>query len=130
MDPQNVRLVRRLLKALEDDARPEVLEEYYHPDALQIEFPNRIAPRGASRTLEQMKEAMVRGKNAVRSQRYDVLRIFEVGATVILEVRWSAELTSSAEGAPATMAASLAVFFEFSGGKIAVQRTYDCFDPP
>jgi hypothetical protein len=118
------------LKALEDDARPEVLEEYYHPDALQIEFPNRIAPRGASRTLEQMKEAMVRGKNAVRSQRYDVLRIFEVGATVILEVRWSAELTSSAEGAPATMAASLAVFFEFSGGKIAVQRTYDCFDPP
>ena len=52
MGSQNVKLVRRLLKALEEGAGPEVLEELYRPDALQIEFPNRVAPRGASRTLK------------------------------------------------------------------------------
>ena len=123
-------IIRRLFKALEAGDEPEVLGELYGTDAVQIEFPNRVTPRGASRTLDQMKEAMVRGRLVVRSQRYDVLRLFEVGTTAVVEVRWSAELANPPPGAPSSMAASFAVFFEFSGGKIAVQRNYDCFDPP
>jgi ketosteroid isomerase-like protein len=129
MDSHNVKIIHRLFRALED-GEPEALAELYRPAVVQIEFPNRMAPRGASRNLEQMKEAMVRGRQVVRSQRYEILRLFEVGTTAIVEVRWSAELASPPPGAPSSLAASFAVFFEFSQGKIAVQRNYDCFDPP
>jgi ketosteroid isomerase-like protein len=130
MDSYNVKLVKRLLEALEDGASSEVLEAFYRPDIVQVEFPNRATPRGTSRNFEQVKQAAERGRGVVRTQRYDVLRVFEFGATVIVEARWSAELHNPPPGAPAGMAASLAMFFEFTDGKIAAQRNYDCFDPP
>jgi len=98
---------------------------------VQYEYPNRLAPDGARRDLAQLREANVRGRRAVVSQRFDIRRWLASGDEVALEVEWTATLGAAIGAIPAggQMRAHFAVFLEFRDGRIAVQRNYDCFDP-
>lgn len=121
-------IARAYLKALEDNASADA---FFTLDIEQIEFPNRLNPNGGKSDLAEMKARGERGRGMVRQQRYDVLRAYEQGDTVILEVDWSATFNIAIgtlqPGDP--MTAHFAVFLDFEGDRIRRQRNYDCFEP-
>jgi ketosteroid isomerase-like protein len=130
-DVENIQRARHYLKALEKGVPFQELSEFYTPDVVQYEYPNQLVPTGARRDLAQLREANERGREVVASQRFDIRRWLASEATVALEVEWSATLKVAVGGVPAggQMRAHFAMFLEFRGGKIAVQRNYDCFEP-
>lgn len=130
-ESENIKVARRYLKAIENGVDFEELSEFFTPDVVQYEYPNRLVPDGARRDLAQLREANERGRRAVASQRYDIRRWLASGDEVVLEVEWTATLGAAVGAIPAggQMRAHFAVFLEFRDGRIAVQRNYDCFDP-
>ena len=126
-----VERARAYLRAIETRLPFDELSRFYTPDCVQEEFPNRLVPNGARRTLDDLKAAAARGVKAVESERYEVLNVVAQDNTVVLEVRWSATLLigfGTLEPGH-TMTARFAVFLDFEGDRIARQRNYDCFDP-
>lgn len=121
-------IVRNYLKAIE--ARKDVLA-FYAPDMVQEEFPNALAPAGATRQLADLKAAAKRGQNVMRSESYEILSLLESGDTVAAEIVWRGVLAVPLKSLKPgdTMKARFAVFFEFDGEKIRRQRNYDCFEP-
>jgi len=130
-EDENITIARRYLKAIEKGVDFDELSAFYTPDVVQYEYPNRLVPNGARRDLAQLREANERGRRVVASQRYDIRRWVASGEVVVLEVEWTATLRVGVGTIPAggQMRAHFAVFLEFSDGKIAEQRNYDCFDP-
>lgn len=108
----------------------EALRSLYHPEAIQIEHPNRLKARGDRRDLERMAADFERGRQLLRRQRYDVLSATAAGTTVALEVLWTGELAVPLGVLEAgdTMSAHSAMFLEFRDGRIVSQRNYDCFE--
>jgi ketosteroid isomerase-like protein len=90
-----------------------------------------IVPAGARRDLAGLLEAAARGRQAIRSQRYDIVSAVESGPSIALEVRWTGVLAVPVGSLPAggEMRARFAMFIELREGKIFRQRNYDCFDP-
>ena len=131
MTHDNISIAPEYLKAIEENADFTRIEQYYTEDVVQIEFPNRLVAKGARRNLSQLREAAVRGRNVVASQKYEVLSAIGDGNLVALEVKWSAALKVAVGSLEAgdEMNAHFAVFLEFRDGKIAEQRNYDCFEP-
>jgi ketosteroid isomerase-like protein len=132
----NVEVARRFLAAIEADTRGgscvgQAVADFYAPDAVQVELPNRFLPDGARRTLAEIMAAGERGKKVLRSQRYEVKRAFAVGDSVILEVLWVGVLAVQVGSVHAggEMRAHFAMFIEFERGRIKHQRNYDCFEP-
>ena len=64
----NVALVQSYFAAIEHGADPEEIVDFYAPDFVQTEFPNRFAPEGASRDLAELQEAAARGKRTMSSR--------------------------------------------------------------
>lgn len=106
--------------------------EFYHPDVVQDEFPNRFLPDGATRDLKQLGEAAERGRKAMSAQTFDIVHMFADGDTVIVEADWSGTLAIPlGEQTPAgtVMRAKFAQVIQLRDGKIVSQRNYDCFYP-
>ncbi len=131
MSESNVDLMRRYFDAIEAAVSPEELATFFTPDVIQEEFPNRLVPQGARRELKQILEAFKRGKQIVRSQRYEIVHAICEGDEIALEARWSGMLLTPvgplAAGAP--IHARFGIFVRLVGGRIARQRNYDCFEP-
>ena len=121
----------RYLAALESGATGDALAAFFAPDAVQEEFPNRLTPHGARRSVADLLAGAERGKQLMSRQTYTVLNALSCGDTVVLEVSWAATLAIplGALSAGEEMRARFAVFLEFQDGKIVRQRNYDCFDP-
>src|SRR5262245_31158382 len=126
-----VAFARRYLAAIERGAGGDALAEFFTPDIVQYEFPNRLVPNGATRDLGAILDAAVRGQNVTSSQRFEILNVIEDGNRLALEVNWSATLAVAFGSIPigGEMRARFGVFLDFRDGKIAAQRNYDCFDP-
>jgi ketosteroid isomerase-like protein len=127
---ENIEIVKAYFAAL--DRSPDSVVEFYHPDVLQEEFPNRFLPNGARRDLLALREAAYRGRKAMASQRFEVLYMFADGDTVVVECEWSGTLAMAlgdATPAGSAMKARFAQFFVIDAGKIVGQRNYDCFYP-
>jgi ketosteroid isomerase-like protein len=122
---------KRYLAAIENGLPASALAEFYDPDVVQEEYPNRLVPRGARRSLKELGEAAERGRKVMASQRYEVLAAVSDGDHVALEVQWSGTLAVPFDTIPAggAMRARFAVFLDFRDGKIVRQRNYDCFEP-
>lgn len=122
---------RAYLAAIERGAQGDELASFFTEDVAQEEFPNRLVPGGAKRDLAALLEGAAKGQKILTSQRYEVLKAFANGRTVVLEVAWSATFSIPlGEKKPGEeVRARFAVFLEYSGDKIAVQRNYDCFEP-
>jgi ketosteroid isomerase-like protein len=130
-ETKNLQTVRRYLDAIEQGVGFEELAEFFTPDVVQIEYPNRLVVNGARRDLAQLREAGERGKDVVESQRYEIRTAIASGDTVALEVEWTATLKVpvGALSAGGQMRAHFGVFLELRDGRIAAQRNYDCFEP-
>lgn len=122
--------VRAYLDAIE--AGDLQVEDWYAPDAIQIEWPNKLLPNGAVRDLAQLREAERRGREIVEKQWYEVTNLIAADSAVAVEAIFRATFKRDLPDLPrgAIMEARFAMFFELAGGKIGRHRTYDCFIPP
>lgn len=104
---------------------------YLAPDVIQEEFPNRLVPQGARRSLVELREGAERGKKLMRSQQYVIMNHVSEGDLVALEVEWTGTLAVplGSLAAGGQMEARFGVFLTFRDGLIIRQHNYDCFDP-
>ena len=125
----NLERTTAFLKSLETRDGSNVT--YYAPDVVQREFPNQLVKAGATRDLEALKRGAEAGKNSVREERYEIVRMIEQGDEVALEVIWTGLLNVpfGKLAAGDIMRAHLGIFLTWRDGKIVSQRNYDCFDP-
>jgi ketosteroid isomerase-like protein len=127
----NLDVAKRYLTIIEQMGDCQDLAEFFAPDVVQEEFPNRLVPTGARRDLAAILDACERGKKVLSGQRYEIKNAVVSGNLVAMEVVWTGKLAVGVgpllEGAE--MKAHFAVFLEFRDGKIVAQRNYDCFEP-
>ena len=129
--PDNLESARRYLAALERGAPVAELVQFFAPEMVFEELPNRIVPDGARRELAAMLEASERGRQLMREQRYEILNAIASGDEVAVEVLWTGKLAVAFGSIPVggEMRAHSAMFLKFRDGKIVHQRNYDCFEP-
>ncbi|MBV9960878.1 MAG: nuclear transport factor 2 family protein [Parafilimonas sp.] len=127
----NLQIVEAFLKALENRAAFEDVLKFYHPDVLQIEYPNAITKIIAERSLTDLRNASERGKNVMQKEEYEIVHAYEMNDIVIIEAVWKGTLAIPLGKLAAgdVMTAYFAQFFQFKDGKIFRQRNYDCFEP-
>jgi predicted ester cyclase len=129
MPSSNSLRVREYLSAIESMGPFETVYEFFAPEAVVREFPNRVAPQGRIRRLEDMREAYEQGRRIMRSQKYEVQHILEDGDEVAVELEWTGVPAVEVMNLPAgsEMKAFVAMFLRFRDGKIVEQRNYDCY---
>ena len=127
----HLQTVRQFLEALNTRGSGSSLQDFYHPEALQVEYPNTLTKNLTERDLPALKAASERGKKVLSGQHYEIVRSYIAGDTVIIEAIWTGTLAIPIGQIPSggEMKAWFAQFFEFRDGKIFRQRNYDCFEP-
>jgi len=127
----NLALVRAYLVALEAGEAGEALARFFTPDAVQVEWPNRLNPNGGRSDLATILARSEQGKQVLSTQRYTVVSELARDEAVAVEAEWAGTLAiplgTLAPGVE--MRAHFAMFFACRDGRIAVQRNYDCFEP-
>jgi ketosteroid isomerase-like protein len=110
---------------------PETVADFFAPDVVFHEFPNRVAPQGRVRRFADLGAAYEQGRKILQSQTYNVQRIIEAGDEVAVELEWNGILAVPVMNLPAgsEMKAFVAMFLTFRDGKIVSQRNYDCYPP-
>ena len=63
-DPEQLTLIKRYFKAIESDD-PEASLQFFAPDVVQEELPNRLVPAGAKRDLAALRESAHKGRKVV-----------------------------------------------------------------
>jgi ketosteroid isomerase-like protein len=131
MSQTNLDVALRYLQALEGGAAGEALAPFFHPEAVQREYPNALNPRGQTRELKKLLADSERAKTLLASQRYDVRSSVVQGDTVALEVEWTGTLAVPLRSlaAGSQLRATCGMFLTFKDGRIVSQRNYDCFEP-
>ncbi len=128
MEDDTVKAARRLFAAIEagDTA---ALGDLYAEDAVQIEHPNRLKPNGDRRSIAAMKRDLGRGKQLLRSERYEIEAAIPAGENLALRVKWTG-IVAVPVGAlqpGEAMVCESGIFLRFAGGKVVEQHNYDCF---
>jgi len=59
------------IRALESGATGDDIAEFFSPDAVVTEFPNRFTPNGGTRDLENLLAAAERGKKVMQHDCYE-----------------------------------------------------------
>lgn len=131
LEQTNLDIARRYIQAIESGATGERLAAFFTLDVEQREFPNRLMPNGAVRDLTALLEGAERGQALMAGQSYIIDGALASGDHVALEVTWTGTLAIPVGTLAAgdTMTAYIAVFLDFRDGKIAAQRSYDCYKP-
>jgi ketosteroid isomerase-like protein len=104
---------------------------FFADDVVQVEFPNRLVPAGATRDLAALRDAAERGRKVMTAQRFEVVNALASGDQVAVEALWTGTLAVPLGSIPAggQMRARFAIFLTYRDGKIVRQHNYDCFDP-
>ena len=104
---------------------------FFADDVVQVEFPNRLVPNGATRDLAALRDAAERGREVMTAQRFEVVNAIASGDQVAVEALWTGTLAVALGSIPAggQMRARFAIFLTYRDGKIVRQHNYDCFDP-
>ncbi|MBX7237478.1 MAG: nuclear transport factor 2 family protein [Caldilineales bacterium] len=128
---QNRQLIRSYLNALASGATGDDLARFFTPDAVQIEFPNRLNANGGRSDLATLLLRAQQGQKMLSQQSYDIQSETVEDSRVAVEVVWTGTLAVAIGtlAAGSIMKAHIAIHFEIRDGRIAVQRNYDCFDP-
>jgi ketosteroid isomerase-like protein len=121
--------VRGFLEAIQRDEVVGREQEWFTEDVVQIEWPNKLAPAGATRDLNQLREAGERGRAIVEKQWYEVANVVAADNRVAVEAIFRATFNVDVAGLPKgeVMTANFAMFFEMRDGRIARHHSYDCF---
>ncbi|WP_203229468.1 hypothetical protein [Aureibaculum marinum] len=75
----------QFLKMLESRTSSDELENFYHPDTEQIEFPNALTKQCTTRNLQELKEASKKGSKVLTKEEYEIKNLISTADTVILE---------------------------------------------
>lgn len=128
---RNLETAKRYLSAIEQGIACKQMAEFFSPEVIQEEFPNRLVPTGAKRDLAALLDGCERGKKVISSQQYEIKNAMAGANVVALEVLWTGTLAVALGALPVggQMRAHFAMFLEFRDGKIVAQRNYDCFEP-
>jgi ketosteroid isomerase-like protein len=131
MTSSNVACVHEYLQAVASMGAPETVADFFAPDVVFQELPNRIAPEGRVRHFGDLHGAYEQGRKILKSQEYKVQRIIEAGDEVAVELEWNGILAVPVMNLPAgsEMKAFVAMFLTIRDGKIVSQRNYDCYPP-
>ena len=126
----NAALARRFVEAVESGATGERLAAFLHDDVEQLELPNRLFPEGARRDRAAILASAEKGRNVLRSQRYEIIALVADGKHVAIEMTWRGELAVPiATKSPGDfLSGRFAFFLEIEGGRIRSMRNYDCYD--
>ena len=128
-ESDRLKAVRSLFAAIEAGDREALLAHYAH-DAVQVEHPNRLKPKGDRRAPAKMAEDLARGKQMLRSEHYEVLEAIVSGDRVALQVVWTGVLAVPVGALKAgdAMTCRSGIFLKFQGDRILEQHNYDCFE--
>lgn len=123
--------IRQYFSALERSATGDELARFYTEDVVQVEWPNRLNPRGGRSDLATLLARSATVPTLLRRQRYEIGAMLVDGDRVAVEAHWSAELAVplGTLAAGDSMQAHFAIFLQLRDGRIAAQRNYDCFEP-
>ena len=126
-------LLRLAREYLECVGREDALGglRFFADDVVQVEFPNRLLPNGATRDLAALRDAAERGRKVMTAQRFEVLNAITSGDQVAVEALWTGTLAVPLGNIPlgGQMRARFAIFLTYRDGRIVRQHNYDCFDP-
>jgi ketosteroid isomerase-like protein len=124
-------VVRRLYAAIEAGRNGEQLREYFTPDAVTIERPNAITPRGRTSDLDGMLAASTAGAGLLAEQRYEVRHVVEADDLVIVRLSWTGVVAEDAGPfrAGQALSADIAQFVRVRDGRVAEIESYDCYQP-
>ncbi len=124
-------LAAEFIRTLETRQSADELLRFYDANIEQMEFPNAITKQTAVRNLNDLQEASARGQKILQKEKYDIVKSYTIGNTVIIEAIWTGTLAIPLGNIPigGEMKAYFAQFYEFQDGKIVKQRNYDCFEP-
>lgn len=122
-------LTTTYLEALEANDEADIFARF-HADMQQIEWPNRLTPKGTHRNLAHLKASFAKGMAMIDSQRYEVTKLIASGDTVAFEAVWTAVMKVPVGTLKPgdTMKAWIASFLTYQDGLIVSQRSYDCFE--
>jgi ketosteroid isomerase-like protein len=131
MTSSNLASTHAYLRAVASMGPFENVAQFFTPDVIFQEFPNRISPQGRVSRAADMQAGYEKGRTIMRSQIYDVKRIVESGDEIAVELEWTGVLAVPVLGLPAgtEMRAFVAMFLTFRDGKIVSHRNYDCYAP-
>jgi ketosteroid isomerase-like protein len=120
---------RRLFAAIEaGDAT--TLRTIYAENAVQVEHPNRLKPKGDRRGIDKMMADLARGKAILREEHYEVLEAVAAGDAVGLQVKWTGILAVPVGALQPgdSMVCESGIFLKFAGDRVVEQHNYDCFE--
>ena len=128
-EDDRLKAARTLLKAIEQGDQIGLLRAYAE-NAVQVEHPNRLKPKGDRRGRARMAEDLAKGKAMLRSERYEVLEATVMGDQVALQVKWTGvvDVPLGALQPGDSMICESGIFLKFHGDKIVEQHNYDCFE--
>ena len=128
-EDDRLKAARMLLGAIERGDQAALINAYAE-NAVQVEHPNRLKPKGDRRSRAKMAEDLVRGKKLLRSERYDVLEAVVMGDLVALQVKWTGvvDVAAGALQPGDSMICESGIFLRFQADKIVEQHNYDCFE--
>lgn len=98
------------------------VERLLHPDAENLEHPNKLNPKGVHYTAVDMCDAAERGKAIMASQRYEIRGLIVEGDSAAVQIAWTGVLKTGA-----VMHAQICSIIQLRDGKIWRQEQYDCF---
>jgi hypothetical protein len=129
MESDRVKAARRMLAAIEtgDEA---TLRHIYAQDALQIEHPNRLKPKGDRRQIDKMMADLKRGKALLREEHYETLEATSAGDVVALQVKWTGPVNVPVGALQPgdSMVSESGIFLRFQGDLVVEQHNHDCFE--
>jgi len=124
-------IARALHAALEAGTHGDALRPFFTQDAVTVERPNLIKPRGAVTELEAMLKGSSAGAGLLSKQKYDIYSAFEQDNLAILRLTWTAEVARDVgpfrKGQ--VLSAHIAQFIETRDGLVARIETFDCYEP-
>src|SRR3989442_8020909 len=97
----NLDTARRYLAAIEGGAVGATLADFFAPDVVHEELPNRLAPEGARQGLDGILESAERGQKVVSAQTYEVRSETASRERVAMEVVWTGTLAVPLGSLPA-----------------------------
>jgi ketosteroid isomerase-like protein len=122
--------VKRYLEAIGNGATGPKLAAFFDPEVVQEEFPNRLAPTGATRDLKAVLEVADRDKKLMKTQTFEVKTLMAGGDRIAIEIAWSGTLATALGTIPAAteLKARIAMFIEMRTGRILRQRSYAAYE--
>jgi ketosteroid isomerase-like protein len=120
-----------LHQALMAGRHGEDIRHLFTEDAVTIEHPNALLPRGGRKRLEEMLAGSTSGASLLTRQEYEVHQAVETDDEVVLRLTWTGHVRNAVGpfAAGQELRAHIVQFIRVHEGRIREIETYDCYEP-